>query len=236
MKQPPSSVVTSIARLGLAALCGLVLALQAPAATAAALVNQAPLSGANQVVNGTDGQLLAPAESFSFAGTGEELSWWGTAGGEFSVWLFDSANLATPLLSFTPSFAGLSASDQIEIDSVATDVFRYSLNLGALAGGNYTVQIAETAIDAQGGSWYWVRGAGGDGRSFAGVTDPGGTSYDFDLALRVDGRPPTGQPLPLAPTWALLAAAALAGIGATGRQRLRRYDHPACPKPPSSCA
>ena len=182
--------------LSLAALT-LGLTLAASPSQAGLLVQQAPLTAANQVVVASDGQALLPAEDFSFNGTANTLSWWGTYGIDFFISLYAQTDTAAPLQEFMPSFAGLAPVATMEVDGQTRDIYRYSLDLGALPAGSYTVSIGELSVDALlGETWYWLRGAGGDGLSRYGLGDPGGGRFGFDLSLQVDGDQAVKVPLP----------------------------------------
>lgn len=190
-------------------------------AQAAVLTEQPPdLLTPDAVVNGTEFQASRMAEGFSFQGSAHTLTWWGTAGGQFTVELYATADLATPLVSVAGPVPGV-AVGSLEVDGADATVYAFTVALGTLAGGDYTVSIRETALDAQLETWYWLRSTQGDGQSIRGLGE-GSSSFsdhysdinDFDLALRVDGDAMAAAELGAPPTLLLAAlASALAGLG-----------------------
>lgn len=194
-------------RLGALALLTLTL-FGAPTQAAQVLLEQAPALQPDAVANGTDGQAPRLAESFSFSGTAHTLAWWGSAALAFDVSLYAGTDpLQAPLLH-THSVDAAAAGFNTLIDGIDTAVFRYSIDLGALGSGQYTLTVIETALDAEGSSWYWLQGAGGDGQSITGWGEPDQASNAFDLSLQVVGEPVQRVPLP--PSWALMLMGGLA--------------------------
>lgn len=188
-------------------------------AAAAVLFSQAPSLADNAVINATQGQAALVAEQFSFNGTGRQLVWWGTEAAAFRVELYGLANGAR--LIDTTQVTAEATSLLIDIDEVATPVWRFSIDLGDLAGGHYTLALRETAADAAGRSWYALRGQGGDGSSFSGWRARWQTTQGFDLALQVNGEPQRSVPAPAtAGLVALGVVMALGALGALGPLRL----------------
>lgn len=187
-------------------------------AAAAVLFLQDRQTGPDRVAVASDGQTLLPAEDFTIASAAHTLSWWGTLGVDFSVQVYARSDLSTPLLDVLPSYAGLVPDGTMTIDGVEREIYRYDLDLGALAAGDYTVQIGElTADPAIVDVWYWVQGLGGDGAARYGLGDPAGGLHGFDLSLRLTG-PDATVPLP---GTLLLALAAVPGLARVGRRRER---------------
>lgn len=156
------------------------------------------------------------AERFSFTGTGQRLSWWGTQAVGFNVNVYAGDGSGSALRTFnsaTPEAAGFQLKN-VDIDENGTlddvDVYRFEVDLANLAGGSYTVSIEEVGGVDLGRLWYWLQGTGGDGdgESIVGFKDAADVNT-FDLSLRVTGEPDTRVPEPT--TLALVAAAALAG-------------------------
>ena len=193
-----------------------------PAHAAAVLYEQAPLTTAGALANGTDGQAPLLAETFSFSGVASSLSWWGTAGAGFDVSLTSGAGTG-PLFSqptVSQAAAGFTVSVDVDGDlqDDTVDVFRYSIDLGALGAlgaGTYTLAVRETTVDAQGQTWFWLQGRPGDNSSITGLGERDQDVNRFDLSLRVDGL--RGGTVP-EPASALLVAAAL-GTLVVGRRR-----------------
>lgn len=188
------------------------------AQAAAVLVDQAPLRSANALANGSDGQAPLLAETFSFTGTATTLSWWGTPGEGFDISL--TAGLGTDPAFGRPGVSAQAAGFSVQVDidgdlqDDTVDVYRYSIDLGALAGGTYTLAVRETSTDALGLSWFWLHGAPGDGSSVSGLGEPDQQANVFDLSLRVEG--PDGT-VP-EPASALLVAAALSLLAVARRR------------------
>lgn len=185
-------------------------------AQAALLYEQVPSLGANAVANGTDGQAPRLAETFTFSGTAHTLAWWGTAAEGFDVSLHDGLGLGAALANFG-SVQSTSTGLSIAIDGVGTEVFRYSIDVGSLAGGQYTLSVSEIASDALGLTWYWLQGQTGDGSSITDFGDRARGLNPFDLSIQVLGDTPRGLPAP--PTGWLLLAAGTAGWRFTRRGR-----------------
>jgi len=208
-------------------LTGLVLALSAiamtPAHAAVVLYEQAPLQTANSLANGTDGQAPLLAETFSFSGTGSTLSWWGTPAGGFDISLTAGAGSGPAFSARTVATTPAGFSVDVDIDGDLQDdtveVLRYSIDLGALSGGTYTLALRETTTDAALRSWFWLHGAPGDGLSISGLGEPDQQPNGFDLSLRVDGE--RGGTVPEPASW-LLAATALLVLPRLLRRRGRR--------------
>lgn len=188
---------------------GWTLSMAAMPAQAALLLQQAPVTTADAVVVGSDGQALLPAETFDIASPARTLSWWGSFGVDFAVTLYALTDLGAPLRVYTPSYSGLAAAGSMSIDGLVRDIYRFELDLGTdLAAGAYAVSIGElTADPAIVETWYWVRGSGGDGSSRYGVDDFAGGRYGFDLSLQLDG---AAQVVPEPSTGLLLLAAGVA--------------------------
>jgi hypothetical protein len=191
-----------------------------PAHAAVVLYEQAPLTTAGALANGTDGQAPLLAETFSFSGVASSLSWWGTAGAGFDVSLTSGAGTG-PLFSqptVSQAAAGFTVSVDVDGDlqDDTVDVFRYSIDLGALGAGTYTLAVRETSADAQGQSWFWLQGRPGDNSSITGLGERDQDLNRFDLSLRVDGLRDGTVPEPAS---ALLVTAALGTLVAGRRRR-----------------
>lgn len=119
-----------------------------PAHAAVVLYEQAPMTTAGALANGTDGQAPLLAETFSFSGVASSLSWWGTAGAGFDVSLTSGAGTG-PLFSqptVSQAAAGFTVSRcRRRSAGRHMDVFRYSIDLGALGAGTYTLAVRETS-------------------------------------------------------------------------------------------
>lgn len=192
----------------------------APAARAAAvLYEQASLQFAGAMANGTDGQALLLSETFAFSGTASSLSWWGTAGSGFDVSL--TVGNGTSLVFLQPPVASTPAGFTVmaDVDSVIdadgnlheeeVEVFRYTIDLGALSGGTYTLAIRDTASDALQRTWFWLHGAQRDGPAQSVDPDAGTTTPNsFDLSLRVEGERSGTVPEPASLGLALCALVA----------------------------
>lgn len=182
--------------LVLAASAGMLCTAQA----ATVLYQQGPSALANALANGSDGQAPLLAETFTFSGTGNTLSWWGTPAGAFDISLVagDGTGPVFAKPAVVSTAAGFSVLVDIDGDlqDDTVDVLRYSIDLGALAGGTYTLALRETSTDALGRSWFWLQGSSGDGRSISGLGEPDQQSNPFDLALRVDGTRASTVPEP----------------------------------------
>lgn len=195
-------------------LTGLVLALSATSMTTAqaavVLYEQTPLQTANALANGTDGQAPLLAETFSFSGSGSTLSWWGTPADGFDISLTAGAGSGPAFSARTVSatLAGFTVDVDIngDLQDDTVEVWRYSIELGALSGGTYTLALRENVVDSVGLSWFWLHGAPGDGLSISGLGERDRQSNRFDLSLRVDGE--RGGTVPEPAGW-LLAATAL---------------------------
>lgn len=178
------------------------------------LYEQAPLHLANALANGTDGQAPLLAETFSFSGVASSLSWWGTPGEGFDVSLTSGAGTGPVFTqpSVTATAAGFTVSVDIDGDlqDDTVDVYRYSIDLGALSAGTYTLALREITTDALGRSWFWLHGLAGDGGSISGLGEQDQQANPFDLSLRVEGE--RGGTVP-EPATALLVAAALGLLG-----------------------
>lgn len=189
---------------------------------AAPLVLQAPSYGIDAAANGNLDWTTRMAEVFSFSGTGQTLSWWGThqTGLNVDLWAGDQ-NAAVFSATGVPASIALgpvvaAADGSIVIDGVPVDVFRYSVSLGGLAGGTYTLAIDGFDDDRPADLiWFWLHGLQGDGHSLTNVGDAGVQVNGFDLALRVEGERNGSVPEPgslmlvvlaLAAFWTLRAA------------------------------
>jgi hypothetical protein len=181
-----------------------------PAQAAVVLYEQAALQTANALANGTEDQAPLLAETFSFSGTGSTLSWWGTPAEGFDISLTAGAGSGPAFSARTVEATPAGFTVDVDIDGDLQDdkveVMRYSIGLGDLSGGTYTLALRETAADAAGGSWFWLHGAPGDGFSISGLDEPDQLRNGFDLSLRVDGE--RGGTVPEPAGW-LLAATAL---------------------------
>lgn len=156
--------------------------------SAAPLLSQGPnLTTADAVANGTDFQAPLLAETISFQGSAQSMTWWGTLGSQFSVHVYASNELNLAVFAFTGDLLGIATGDQVDIDGTPTDLYRFNLALPALQTGTYTVSISETFIDSQLGTWYWQQSSQGDGSSIFGLGDFGGGLNLFDLSLQIDG-------------------------------------------------
>ena len=190
------------------------------AQAATVLSEQAPLQAPDALANGTDGQAPLLAETFTFSGVASSLSWWGTAGEGFDVSLTPGAGtgpvFTQPLVIAT--LAGFTVSVDIDGDlqNDTAEVYQYSINLGALGAGTYTLALRETAADAKGQSWFWLHGQPGDGSSISGLGEQDQQPNRFDLSLRVEGE--RGGTVP-EPASALLVAVALGLLGARSARR-----------------
>jgi len=171
------------------------------------------------LANGSDGQAPLLAETFTFAGIGTTLSWWGTPGEGFDLSLTAGSGTGPSFSQPSVSAAAAGFSVVVDIDGDlqddTVDVVRYSIDLGTLSGGTYTLAIRETTTDALGRSWFWLHGAPGDGGSISGLGEPDQQANAFDLSLRVEG---SGGTVP-EPASALLVAAALSTVAAVRRRR-----------------
>lgn len=193
-----------LGRFCLCALTGLSAMVTAPA-HAALLVHQPPSLSLGAVQVGSEGQGATLLETFAYAGTGHELAWWGTAveqPGDLIVDLFRQGpgNTLLPLASAMPVTAA-SAAGTIDIEDspllISLPVFRYSIDLGQLAGGAYALSVREVGLNTPGGTWYWLTSAVGDGDSFSIVPELGDrVSNGVDLSLQVLGDRAGQLPLP----------------------------------------
>lgn len=190
-------------------------AVSASAAQAATvLFEQAPLHQSDAAANGTDGQAPLLAETFSFTGTAHSLAWWGTLALGFQVNLYADAGQGLQWVASTQDVAASQAGFAIDIDGQATDIYRYSIDLGSLSDGLYALTVNETHIDTDGGTWYWLLGSGGDNASISGFGERDVAVNSFDLSLQVLGER-HDQPLPEPSSW-MLALAALYGCRRAG--------------------
>jgi PEP-CTERM motif len=184
------------------------------------LYEQAPLQTANALANGSDGQAPLLAETFTFSGVASSLSWWGTPGEGFDVSLTSGSGTGPVFTqpSVTATAAGFTVSVDIDGDlqDDTVDVYRYSIDLGALSAGTYTLALREITTDALGRSWFWLHGQAGDGGSISGLGERDQQPNLFDLSLRVDGE--RGGTVP-EPATALMVAAALGLLGARSTRR-----------------
>lgn len=198
-------------RLGALALLTLSLSLTLfgpPTQAAQVLLEQAPALQPDAVANGTDGQAPRLAESFSFSGTAHTLAWWGSDALAFDVSLYAGTDPTQAPLLHTQAVGSAAAGFSTLIDGIETAVFRYTIDLGALGSGQYTLSVIETALDADSRSWFWLQGAPGDGQSITGWGEPDQASNAFDLSLQVVGDPVQRVPSP--PSWALVLVGGLA--------------------------
>lgn len=185
-----------------------------PAHAALTLVNQPTLLSDEAAANGTLFQTNLLAETFSFTGTAHTLSWWGTEASTLSVQLYAGSNLAAAPVFSQTGVAGVATADTIVIKDVqgveqSPTVYRFTVDLGNLAAGGYTLTVVDTTADDDDGSWYWLLGSGGEGESLSIDDDGVQVTNLFDLSLQVEGERGTQVPEPA--TLALVAAAALAG-------------------------
>lgn len=198
----------------------LMFTLAAPAQATAVLYEQAPLQQADALANGSDGQAPLLAETFSFTGTASALSWWGTPGEGFDISLTAGAGSGPSFSARSVAVQAAGFTVEVDIDgdlqADSADVYRYSIDLGALPGGTYTLAVRETSTDALGLSWFWLHGAPGDGVSLSGLGERDLQRNAFDLSLRVDGE--RGGSVP-EPGSLLLVAAALGLLSARHRAR-----------------
>ena len=199
--------VPTLKRLGGVAL--LAALISTPATAAVVLFEQPPLQQVDAAANGTDGQAPLLAETFAFTGTAHSLAWWGTRALGFQVGLFASVGPGVQPLLSTQDVTTAPAGFAVEIDGLAADIYRYSIDLGNLAEGTYAVAVSETLIDADGGSWYWLHGSAGDGASISGLGERDQTVNSFDLSLQLIGDP-RDQHLPEPASWVLALTAGLA--------------------------
>lgn len=198
----------------------LMITLAASAQATAVLYQQAPLQQADALANGSDGQAPLLAETFSFNGTASALSWWGTPGEGFDISLTAGAGSGPIFSARSVAFQAAGITVEVDIDGDlqgdTVDVYRYSIDLGALPAGTYTLAVRETSTDALGLSWFWLHGAPGDGVSLSGLGERDLQRNAFDLSLRVDGE--RGGSVP-EPGSLLLVAAALGLLSARHRAR-----------------
>lgn len=198
----------------------LMITLAAPAQATAVLYEQAPLQQPDALANGSDGQAPLLAETFSFSGTASALSWWGTPGEGFDISLSAGAGSGPSFSAQSVAFQAAGFTVEVDIDgdlqADTVDVYRYSIDLGALPAGTYTLAVRETSTDALGLSWFWLHGAPGDGVSLSGLGERDLQRNAFDLSLRVDGE--RGGSVP-EPGSLLLVAAALGLLSARHRAR-----------------
>jgi len=187
-------------------------ALPAPAAP---LVLQAPSYGIDAAANGNLDWTTRMAEVFSFSGTGQTLSWWGThqTGLNVDLWAGDQS---TAVFSDTGVPASIALGPIVEtldgsivVDGETLSVWRYSVSLGGLSGGTYTLAIDGFDDDRPADLiWFWLKGLQGDGHSLTNVGDAGVQANGFDLALRVDGERNGSVPEPGSLMLVVLALAA----------------------------
>lgn len=198
----------------------LMITLAASAQATAVLYEQAPLQQADALANGSDGQAPLLAETFSFTGTASALSWWGTPGEGFDISLTAGAGSGPIFSARSVAFQAAGFTVEVDIDGDlqgdTVDVYRYSIDLGALPAGTYTLAVRENSTDALGLSWFWLHGAPGDGVSLSGLGERDLQRNAFDLSLRVDGE--RGGSVP-EPGSLLLVAAALGLLSARHRAR-----------------
>jgi hypothetical protein len=207
-------------------LTGLVLALSViaitPSQAAVVLVEQSPVLTANALANGTDGQAPLLAETFSFGGTGSTLSWWGTPADGFDISLTQGAGsgpaFSTRAVAASPAGFTVDVDIDGDLQDDTVDVWRYSIDLGALSGGTYTLALRETVLDAVGLSWFWLHGTPGDGLSISGLGERDQQRNPFDLSLRVEGE--RGGTVPEPSTWLLAAMALPVLFRRRGRSRV----------------
>lgn len=208
------TLASRLSALGLAIACG------CPAQATTVLHEQAFLTTTGALANGTDGQAPLLAETFSFSGEASSLSWWGTAGSGFDVSLTSGAGTGPLFSQPTVSRAAAGFTVSVDVDGDlqddTVDVFRYSIDLGALGAGTYTLAVRETTADAQGLSWFWLQGRPGDGLSITGLGERDQDVNRFDLSLRVEGL--RGGTVP-EPASVLLVVAALGTLVAGRRRR-----------------
>lgn len=198
----------------------LMITLAAPAQATAVLYEQAPLQQPDALASGSDGQAPLLAETFSFSGTASAVSWWGTPGEGFDISLTAGAGSGPSFSARSVAFQAAGFTVEVDIDgdlqADTVDVYRYSIDLGALPAGTYTLAVRETSTDALGLSWFWLHGAPGDGVSLSGLGERDLQRNAFDLSLRVDGE--RGGSVP-EPGSLLLVAAALGLLSARHRAR-----------------
>lgn len=192
----------------------------AQSARAAVLVLQAPTLAADGVAPATLGQSAALTESFHFEGTAQRLSWWGSAGGEFSLALAAAARPGQLLLDQVGPVDSEATGQEILLDGELLPIWRFSIALPDLPAGEYLFSFIERSADDLGTSWYALQASGGDGRSVSAFGEPGQVTQPFDLALQIDGlRVQTVS----APATASLLALAFALLSLL---RLGRTGHP----------
>ncbi len=208
--------IPTLKRMGATAL--LAAMVSAPAAASQVLLEQSPLQQVDAAANGTDGQAPLLAETFTFAGTAHSLAWWGTRALGFQVSLYTQIGPGAPAFLSTQDVASAPAGFAVEIDGLATDIYRYSIELGTLAEGQYALAVSETLIDADGATWYWLHGSAGDGASISGLGERDQSVNAFDLSLQVIGDP-RDQRVPEPASWVLAATAGLAALRGQGTRR-----------------
>lgn len=193
------------------------------------LYEQAPLTQAQSIASQGQHGLLVETFTVETGEVAKVLSWWGTAAEGFDISLVPGAGSAPnpAARSFTFVEAGFSVLVDIDGDPQTGNddgledekVYLFSIDVGALPEGTYSLGIWETTTDANLRSWFWLHGATGDGSSQYWTIDPSvmpeGDANRNDMSLRVEGEP--GRTVP-APGSAPLAAAAL-GVLVAWRRR-----------------
>ena len=209
----------------------------APVQAAPALFEQLPLGSLDAVATASKAQAGLLVQSFSFSGSAASLSWWGTFADPqgFEVSLQPGAGTAPDLSKpWTVTRDGLEGQIGIqvlvdadgdpdtpmELQVQTFDVYRYSIDLGTLSGGDYSLGVWETTDDL---TWFWLHGAPMAPDTLSRSWDyepprvePFAEANAFALSLHVDGG--RGTPVP-EPASALLVAAALGALTARPQRR-----------------
>ena len=179
-------------------------------------------------------------QSFSMSSSATSLSWWGTAAEPTGFWVSLQPGLDSPPDLSTPwtvtrhdqtsgdpapriGIQVLADVDNdpdtpMELELQQFDVYRYSIDLGVLPAGDYSLAIWETKEDLAGRSWFWLHGipasSGRLSRSWDydedGLLVPHDELNGFALSLRLEGERGGAVPEPMT-AWLVAAAMGLLG-------------------------